>query len=124
MITCFSLRLAKVYKWKLFFSLLLERGPDSQEGVDTDRERKQRVQDLFVYVHFGELLGHLFERIDMILCSYINSPIRNPFRDTLERVNKDVHCSIIYSDKVSVNLCWRNGLEDKELAFLCKYIFA
>lgn len=106
------------------FLIAAEEGTRQSGGLNTDGERKQRVQDLFVYVHFGELLGHLFERIDMILCSYINSPIRNPFRDTLERVNKDVHCSIIYSDKVSVNLCWRNGLEDKELAFLCKYIFA
>lgn len=105
--------LAKVYKWKLFFSLLLERGPACQVGVDTDRERKLRVQDLFVHVHFGELLVPLLERIDMILFSYINSLLRNPFGDTLERGNKDVHCSIIYSDKSRINLCWRN---DKELA--------
>lgn len=118
MITRFSLiyvPLAKVYKWKLFFSLLLERGTACQVGMDTDRERKLRVQDLFVHVHFGELLVPLLERIDMILFSYINSLLRNPFGDTLERVNKDVHCSIIYSDKSSINLCW------KIKSLLCKY---
>ena len=58
---------------------------------------------MFVHVHFGELLVHLFERIDMILFTYIKSLLRNPFGDTLERVNKDVHCSIIYSDKSRIN---------------------
>lgn len=52
----------------------------------------------------------------MILFSYINSLLRNPFRDAFARVNKDVHYSIIYSDKSNINLLWKNGLVDKELA--------
>lgn len=49
----------------------------------------------------------------MILFSYINSLLRNPFRDAFARVNKDVHYSIIYSDKSNINLLWKNGLVDK-----------
>lgn len=74
------------------------------------------MQDLFVHLYFVGLCVHLFKGIDMIRFSYINSLLRIPFRDTFARLNKDVHYSIIYSDKSNINLCLGNGLVDKELA--------